>query len=86
MHLYDANTMQELDAWSVDEAVDERFAQGFGDLSVHETANDPETNLAYAVLPRRVPRRALQPRRPPGGGRPLHRHPRQQLLGRPDDC
>ena len=47
MHLYDANTMQELDAWAVDEAMDERFALNFGDLSVHETANDPETNLAY---------------------------------------
>ena len=47
MHLLDANTMQELDAWAVDEAVDERFALDFGDLSVHETANDPATNLAY---------------------------------------
>jgi hypothetical protein len=46
-HLYDANTMQELDAFAVAEARDPRFAGGFGDLSIHETANDPVTNLAY---------------------------------------
>jgi hypothetical protein len=29
--------------------VDERFAIGFGDLSIHEFATDPQTNLAYAA-------------------------------------
>ena len=46
-HLYDATTMQELDQYAVREAREARFAIGFGDLSVHETANDPVTNLAY---------------------------------------
>ena len=46
-HLYDAGTMQELDQYAVREAREERYATGFGDLTVHETANDPVTNLAY---------------------------------------
>ena len=46
-HLYDARTMQELDQYAVREAREERYAIGFGDLTVHETANDPVTNLAY---------------------------------------
>ena len=46
-HLYDANTSEELDAFAIPEALDERFAVGFGDLSIHEVATDPATNLAY---------------------------------------
>jgi hypothetical protein len=46
-HLYDADTMQEIDQYAVREAREERFALDFGDLSIHETANDPVTNLAY---------------------------------------
>jgi hypothetical protein len=46
-HLYDANTSEELDAFAIPEALDERFASDFGDLSIHEVATDPETNLAY---------------------------------------
>ena len=47
-HLIDAKTSEELDAFATPEAVDERYASGFGDLSIHEFATDPETNLAYA--------------------------------------
>jgi hypothetical protein len=46
-HLYDAKTMQEIDQYAVREAREQRFALDFGDLSIHETANDPVTNLAY---------------------------------------
>jgi hypothetical protein len=47
-HLYDAATSEELDAWAIPESLDSRFAAGFGDLSIHEFATDPATNLAYA--------------------------------------
>jgi len=53
-HLYDAKTSEELDAYAIPEALDERYAGGngpassFGDLSIHEFATDPDTNLAYA--------------------------------------
>lgn len=47
-HLYrNDGTLQEIDAYAVREAREARFATGFGDLSIHETANDPVTNLAY---------------------------------------
>ncbi len=47
-HLYDANTSEEIDAFAIPESLDERYADGFGDLSIHEVATDPTTNLAYA--------------------------------------
>jgi hypothetical protein len=47
-HLYDAETSQELDAFAIPEALDSRFATGFGDLSIHEFATDPTENLAYS--------------------------------------
>jgi RTX calcium-binding nonapeptide repeat (4 copies) len=40
--------MREIDAYAIEEAQDERYAFGFGDLSVHEFATDPATNLAYS--------------------------------------
>jgi hypothetical protein len=46
-HLYDANTSQELGAYAIQESLDERYAVNFGDLSIHEVATDPSTNLAY---------------------------------------
>jgi hypothetical protein len=46
-HLYDANTSEEIDAYAITEGIDERFASGFGDLTIHEVATDPETNQAY---------------------------------------
>jgi hypothetical protein len=48
VHLYDANTLAELDTFAIPEAHDPAFADGFGDLSVHEVATDPDDNrLAY---------------------------------------
>jgi hypothetical protein len=40
VHLFDAQTMEDLDQYAIDEALDPRFATGFGDLSVHEVAMD----------------------------------------------
>jgi hypothetical protein len=47
-HLYDANTSEEIDAFAIPEALDERFVDGFGDLSIHEFATDPKADLAYS--------------------------------------
>lgn len=48
-HLYDANTSEEIDAYAIPESLDDRYALNFGDLSIHELATDPSTNLAYAA-------------------------------------
>jgi hypothetical protein len=48
-HLFDAKTGEELDTFAISEARDPRFADGFGDLSIHEFATDPKTNLAYSA-------------------------------------
>jgi len=47
-HLYDANTSEEIDAYAIRESLDERYAEDFGVLSIHEFATDSSTNLAYA--------------------------------------
>jgi hypothetical protein len=47
LHLFDAQTMQDLDQWAIPEALSPTFAEGFGDLSIHEVATDPTKNLAY---------------------------------------
>ena len=47
-HLYDADTSEELDAYAIPEALDPAKASGFGDLSIHEFATDPDENLAYS--------------------------------------
>jgi hypothetical protein len=48
VRLVDASTQQEIDAYAIDEALDERFASGFGALSVHEVETEPDSNnLAY---------------------------------------
>jgi hypothetical protein len=47
-HLYDAQTAQPIDHIAIDEALDPRFADGFGDLSIHEFATDPTEYLAYS--------------------------------------
>jgi DNA-binding beta-propeller fold protein YncE len=48
VHLFDAETLEELDTYAIDEAHDPEFAFGFGDLSVHEVAVDPQDpSLAY---------------------------------------
>jgi hypothetical protein len=47
-HLYDARTSEKIDDFAITEALDERYATRFGDLSIHEFATDPQTNLAYS--------------------------------------
>jgi RTX calcium-binding nonapeptide repeat (4 copies)/PA domain/LVIVD repeat len=47
-HLYDAQTAQPIDHFAIDEALDPRFADGFGVLSIHEFATDPTEHLAYS--------------------------------------
>ncbi len=47
VQLYDARTLAYLDSYAIPEALDPRYAAGFGDLSVHEVATDPNQNLAY---------------------------------------
>jgi hypothetical protein len=48
VHLFDAATLEDLDTFAIPEAMDEDFASGFGDLSVHEVATDPnDPSLAY---------------------------------------
>jgi hypothetical protein len=50
VHLFRNNEgkLRELDTYAIPEAHDERFAEGFGDLSVHEVAMSEERNdLAY---------------------------------------
>jgi hypothetical protein len=47
VHLFDAKTLEEIDVYAVDEALDPAFATGFGALSVHEVATDPVRNIGY---------------------------------------
>jgi hypothetical protein len=48
VHLFDRVTLEELDTFAIPEAHDPDFAFGFGDLSVHEVAVDPQdASLAY---------------------------------------
>ena len=49
-HLYRnaGNDLQTVDHFAIEEALDERYASGFGDLSVHEFATDPTEYLAYS--------------------------------------
>jgi hypothetical protein len=48
VHLFDAETMEELDTYAIDEAHMEEMASGFGEFTVHEVAVDPQdASLAY---------------------------------------
>jgi hypothetical protein len=47
VQLYDANTMENRDQYFIPESQDPAYAEGFGDLSVHEVATDPDEDLAY---------------------------------------
>ena len=48
VHLYDAATGEELDTFAIPEAMDPAYASGFGDLTVHEVATDPnDPSLMY---------------------------------------
>jgi len=49
VHLFDRQTATELDTYGVSQAFDPAFAHGFGDLSVHEVATDPQ-NARRAYL------------------------------------
>ena len=48
LHLYDAKTMEPLDHWALPESLNPAKAEGFGDLSIHEVAIDPDYNIAYS--------------------------------------
>jgi hypothetical protein len=48
VRLVETQTMREVDAYAIPESLDARYATGFGDLSVHEVAVDPNRpGLAY---------------------------------------
>ncbi|HEX6597016.1 MAG TPA: PA domain-containing protein, partial [Acidimicrobiales bacterium] len=47
IHLFDAESMDDLDQFAIPEAHDPAYAEGFGDLSVHEVATDPDSDLVY---------------------------------------
>jgi hypothetical protein len=44
----EAGKLTEVDAYAIPEALDERYASRFGDLSIHEVATDPKAQLAYS--------------------------------------
>ena len=50
MHLYDnsGDDLEVVDDFAIEEGTDERYAIGFGDLTVHEFATDATENLAYS--------------------------------------
>ena len=47
VHLYDRETTEDVGTYAVPESQDPAFAEGFGDLSVHEVATDPDDDIAY---------------------------------------
>ncbi|HET7704332.1 MAG TPA: PA domain-containing protein [Candidatus Limnocylindrales bacterium] len=47
IHLLDAKTLEEIDNYSIPEAIDPAYASGFGTMSVHEVATDKDEDLAY---------------------------------------
>jgi hypothetical protein len=49
-HLYrnQRGKLREIDAYAIPEALDPAYAFGYGDLSIHELATDPERSLAYS--------------------------------------
>jgi hypothetical protein len=50
-HLYrntPGGNLVAIDHFAIEEGIDERYAFGFGDLSVHEFATDPDVNVAYS--------------------------------------
>ena len=83
MHLYDnsGNDLEAIDHFAIEEARDERYAFGFGDLTVHEFATDPTENLAYSSYYAGGLRVMSFGRGRHRAGRQVHRRRRQQLLG-----
>jgi hypothetical protein len=47
VHLFDAKTFADVDQYAIPEAHDPAYASGYGDLSVHEVATDPDADLVY---------------------------------------
>jgi Ca2+-binding RTX toxin-like protein len=49
-HLYRnaGNDLEAVDHFAIEEGIDERYATGFGDMSVHEFATDPTEYVAYS--------------------------------------
>jgi hypothetical protein len=50
VHLLNANTLQEIDAYAIPEALDPAFQTGFGNLTVHEVQADPRANVNLAYF------------------------------------
>jgi len=50
VHLLNANTLQEIDAYAVPEGLDPAFQTGFGALTVHEVQTDPRPNSPFAYI------------------------------------
>jgi len=44
----EAGKVERIDSYAIPESLDPAFAFGFGDLSIHEVAMDPNQNLAYS--------------------------------------
>jgi len=49
MRLLNFDTFQEIDAFAIPEALDPRYATGFGTLSVHEVTTDPTGDVGYVA-------------------------------------
>jgi len=47
IHLLNGSSLEEIDNYSIPEAIDPDFATGFGTMSIHEVAMDKEENLGY---------------------------------------
>jgi hypothetical protein len=49
-HLYEreGGKVTRVDSYAIPEAKDPAYAFGYGDLSIHEWATDPDENLAYS--------------------------------------
>jgi ribosomal protein L31 len=47
IHLFDGETLQDLDQLAIPEALDPAFARGFGALSVHEVTFSQSSDIAY---------------------------------------
>jgi len=49
MRLLNYDTFEEIDAFAIPEALDPRYGEGFGDLTVHEVTTDPTGDVGYAA-------------------------------------
>jgi len=50
VHLLNASTLGEIDAYAVSEGLDPAFQDGFGNLTVHEVQTDPRANVNLAYF------------------------------------